>query len=160
VVTNSLPVANLFTSSAGTDLVLVGGQMHHRTGVLLGEYAQHMLSELNVRRAMLSVASVSAKGFYNSNLLIVEAERAMMQSADEVIVLADSTKFGHQSLAHLCELGDVNKLVVDNGITPEWQERLIAAGVELIVAHAASQHEATNNTEQRRERKGGDASGD
>jgi DeoR family fructose operon transcriptional repressor len=150
VVTNSLPVANLFTSSSSTDLVLVGGLMHHRTGVLLGEYALHMLGELNVRRAVLSVASISAKGFYNSNLLIVETERAMMRSADEVIVLADSTKFGHQSLTHLCEIGDVTKLVVDGGIAPEWRARVSESGVELIVAQDEDENGAPANTEQSR----------
>ena len=130
--------------------MLVGGLMHHRTGVLLGEYAQHMLGELNIRRAVLSVASISTLGFYNSNLLIVETERAMMKSADEVIVLADSTKFGHQSLSHLCDLGAVHKLVVDAGITPEWRERITAAGVQLIVAEEAAREELVEDLEQNR----------
>ena len=107
MVTNSLPVANLFASSANTDLVLVGGYVHPRTGVSLGPYANEMLAELNVRRAVLSVAGINERGFYNSNLLLVETERAMMRAADEVIVVADSTKFGHQSLAQLCALGDI-----------------------------------------------------
>lgn len=150
VVTNSLPVANLFTSSASTDLVLVGGLMHHRTGVLLGEHAQHMLSELNVRRAVLSVASISEQVFYNSNLLIVETERAMMRSADEVIILADSTKFGHKSLSQLCEMSDVNTLVVDSGIDPGWKTRIIESGVKLIVARDEDEVAGATNAEQSR----------
>ena len=70
--------------------------------------------KLNVRRTVLSVAGINERGFYNSNLLLVETERAMMHAADEVIVVADSTKFGHQSLAHLVPADvDVNTLVVD-----------------------------------------------
>ena len=105
VVTNSLPVANLFSSSESADLVFVGGYIHSRTGVSLGPYATDMLRELNCRRAMLSVAGVHEQGLYNSNLLLVETERAMMESSDEVVVLADSTKFDHKSLARLCDLG-------------------------------------------------------
>ena len=82
--------------------MLVGGYVYPRTGVSLGPYANEMLAQLNVRRTVLSVAGINERGFYNSNLLLVETERAMMQAADEVIVVADSTKFGHQSLAHLC----------------------------------------------------------
>jgi DeoR/GlpR family transcriptional regulator of sugar metabolism len=134
VVTNSLPVANLFTTSDSADLVLIGGYVHTRTGVSLGPYANQMLAELNVRRAVLSVAGIHDSGYYNSNLLLVETERAMMQSADEVIVVADSTKFGHKSLAHLCNLGEVNVLVVDNEITEDWRSKLIASGVRLVVA--------------------------
>jgi DeoR/GlpR family transcriptional regulator of sugar metabolism len=134
VVTNSLPVASLFTASPTSDLVLVGGYVHQRSGVCLGPYANAMLATLNVRRAVLSVAGISERGCFNSNLLLVETEQAMMQSADEVIVVADSTKFGHQSLALMCPLDEIDKLVVDNGISEDWRSRIIAAGVELVVA--------------------------
>lgn len=136
IVTNSLPVANLFTSDAHVDLVLIGGYIHTRTGVSLGPYAVQMLAGLNVRRAILSVAGVAEDGFYNSNLLVVETERAMMQSADEVIVVADSTKFGKKSLTQLCPLDRVNKLVVDNLITEDWRSRIAAVGVPLAIAGA------------------------
>lgn len=134
VVTNSLPVANLFASSANTDLVLVGGYVYPRTGVSLGPYANEMLSRLHVRKTVLSVSGINDRGFYNNNLLLVETERAMMQAAEEVIVVADSTKFGHQSLALLCPLEEVNRLVVDHEATSEWREKLLTAGVELLVA--------------------------
>ncbi len=44
VVTNSLPVANLFTSNDSADLVLVGGYVHAKTGVSLGPYANQKLA--------------------------------------------------------------------------------------------------------------------
>jgi DeoR/GlpR family transcriptional regulator of sugar metabolism len=133
VVTNSLPVANLFTSSDSADLVLIGGYVHTRTGVSLGPYANQMLADLNVRRAVLSVAGVNAHGYYNSNLLLVETERAMMKAADEVIVVADSTKFGRTSLACLCDLGDIDVLVVDDLIPDQWRDQLTSAGVRLVI---------------------------
>lgn len=134
VVTNSLPVANLFTSSDTADLVIVGGYVHARTGVSLGPYANDMLNDLNVRRAVLSVGGIHDDGYYNSNLLLVETERVMMKAADEVIVVADSTKFGRKSLAHLCDLGEIDVLVVDNGISEDWRSKVIAASVKLVVA--------------------------
>ena len=134
VVTNSLPVATTFTSRDVADLVIIGGYVHSRTGVTLGPYANQMLADLNVRRAVLSVAGINERGCYNSNLLLVETERAMMEAADEVIVVADSTKFGRSSLAHLCELKEIDILVVDNEITEDWRSKVIAAGVDLKIA--------------------------
>lgn len=136
IVTNSLPVANLFASNATTDLVLLGGYVYPRTGVSLGPYANEMLARLNVRRVVLSVAGINDRGFYNSNLLLVETERAMMQCGEEVIVVADSTKFGHQSLAHLAPLDAAAQLVVDDGIGADWKQKVEAAGVRLTVAAA------------------------
>jgi DeoR family transcriptional regulator, fructose operon transcriptional repressor len=134
VVTNSLPVANLFLTSPNTDVVLVGGYVHNRTGVVIGPYANEMLARLSVRRTILSVASINDQGYYNSNLLLVETEQAMMRAADEIIVVADSTKFGYRSLARLAELKAAQKLVVDQEITPAWKEKVAAAGVEVVVA--------------------------
>lgn len=134
IVTNSLPVANLFASNATTDLVLLGGYVYPRTGVSLGPYANEMLERLNVRRTVLSVAGINERGFYNSNLLLVETERAMMKAGEEVIVVADSTKFGHQSLSHLAPLNEASQLVVDDGISADWKKKIEAAGVRLTVA--------------------------
>ena len=134
VVTTSLPVANLFASDSNSDLVLIGGNICPRSGVARGPYADRMLSMVRVRKTIFSVAGIHDEGFFNNDLLLVETERAMMRAANEVIVVADSTKFGHQSLTHLCPLEAVNHLVVDDGITEEWRAKVRAAGVDLIVA--------------------------
>jgi DeoR/GlpR family transcriptional regulator of sugar metabolism len=62
----------------------------------------------------------------------------MMTSAEEVIVLADSTKFGHRSLSQLCELQNIDVLVTDNEITAEWRDRLVAAEIKLVVAESVT----------------------
>lgn len=134
IVTNSLPVANLFTSSANTDLVFIGGYIHMRTGVSLGPYANDMIGDLNVHRAILSVAGINTNGCYNSNLLLVETEKAMIRAADKVVVVADSTKFGKKSLAHICELSEMHTLVVDDKLSDAWRARVTDAGVNLTIA--------------------------
>ena len=86
---------------------------------------------------MLSVAGINERGFYNSNLLLVETERAMMKAGEEVIVVADSTKFGHQSLSHLAPLNEASQLVVDDGISADWKRKVEAVGVRLTIAATA-----------------------
>jgi len=49
-------------------------------------------------------------------------------------VVAEHTKCGRQSLGHVCSQGEVDYLVADDGVRPEWREKLAAAGVELVVA--------------------------
>lgn len=134
VVTNSLPVANLFASSESVDLVLIGGYVHSRTGVSIGPLADAMLETLNVGQAFLSVAGIDSRGYYNSNLLLVETERAMSRAADRTVVVADSSKFGHASLSRLCGLGEVQAVVSDANLDDAWQARLQAAGPQLVLA--------------------------
>lgn len=134
VVTNSLPVANLFASDSISDLVFIGGNICPRSGVARGPYTDHMLSMVRVRKTFFSVAGIHDEGFFNNDLLLVETERAMMRAANEVIVVADSTKFDRQSLTHLCPLQSVHHLVVDEEIPDVWRAKVRAAGVDLVVA--------------------------
>jgi DeoR family fructose operon transcriptional repressor len=134
VVTNSLPVANLLSSCEQIDLVLIGGCVHHRTGVTIGPIADSQLATLRVDKAFLSVAGIDEEGFYNSNLLLVETEKTMRRIAKETIIVADSTKFGRASLSRLCGMNEVRTVVTDKDLPRVWQKRMRDAGVELVLA--------------------------
>jgi DeoR/GlpR family transcriptional regulator of sugar metabolism len=134
IVTNSLPIANLFASSRETDLVLLGGYIYPKTGVALGPLTVRMLEDVHVHQTIMSVGGLTAKGLFNSNLLLAETERQMMRAADEVVVVADHTKVGRQALAFLCELSAVDTLIVDPALTPAQRELLDQAHVRLVLA--------------------------
>ena len=136
VVTNSIPIANLLLNQSQIELVQIGGYLYPKTGVALGPLAVSALKQIHVRRLVMSAGGITLEGLYNSNTLLVEAEQEMLESAEEVIVVSDSSKLGHTAIAHLCSLKRVNKLIVDSGITPEWRESLTQAGVEVLVADA------------------------
>ena len=133
VVTNSLPIASLLAVQSQIELLLIGGYVYPRTGVALGPMAAASLETVHVRKMIVSVGGITEKGLFNSNALLVETERRMFDAADEVIVVSDSSKFGHSALAHLCELGAVHRLVTDAGISPAWQSVVREAGVELTI---------------------------
>jgi DeoR family fructose operon transcriptional repressor len=134
IITNSLPIANLFASSRETDLVILGGYVYPRTGVALGPLTIRMLDDIHVHQTIMSVGGISEQGLFNSNLLLVETQRAMMRVADEAVVLADHTKIGQKALTFLCELTAIDTLIVDHGIQPDQRKLIEAADVRLIVA--------------------------
>jgi DeoR/GlpR family transcriptional regulator of sugar metabolism len=133
IVTNSLPIANLFASSRETDLVILGGYVYPRTGVALGPSTVRMMEDIHVHQTILSVGGITAKGLFNSNLLLAETERQMMRCADEVVVVADHTKLGRQTLAFLCDLSAIDTLIVDALPEPGQREWFEQAGVRLVL---------------------------
>ena len=154
IVTNSLPVANLFNTDANTDLILIGGYVHARTGAIQGPYANEMLSSLHVRRAIISAAGINDRGIFNTNRMLVETQQGMMAAAEEVVLVADSTKFGHQSLAHVCTLDKIQKMVVDSQLDNLWKNKATENCVELIIADLVPQGMGTQeNTPQRAPRR-------
>jgi DeoR/GlpR family transcriptional regulator of sugar metabolism len=134
LVTNSLPIANLFLNDEHVELILTGGLMYPRYGVLLGPTAENTLATIHTKTLFLSVAGVHDGALYNQNLLLVQSERRMMQQAQEVVLLVDSGKFGQQALARLGDLGEVDTVVTDAAITDEHRRAIEAAGCQLIVA--------------------------
>ena len=105
VVTNSLPIAQLLASSQQTDLILIGGYVYPRTGVALGPLAIATMQTIRVRTAILGAGGIVPEGIYNSNSLLVETERQMMSCGQEIMIVADHTKFGRLALARLVRAG-------------------------------------------------------
>jgi DeoR family fructose operon transcriptional repressor len=134
VVTNSLPVANLFASQSRSDLVLLGGYVSPRSGVCLGPYANELLGRLHVTTTVLSAAGIAEDGLYNAHLLLAETEQAMLRAAGRVVVVADSSKFGLKSLTLVAALDRISLVVSDDGLSPAWRETIVAAGAELAIA--------------------------
>jgi DeoR/GlpR family transcriptional regulator of sugar metabolism len=134
IVTNSLPIANLFLNDEQVELVLTGGVMYPRHGVLLGPMVETMLSAIHAKTLVLSPAGIHDGTLYNQNMLLVQAEQRMMEQAQEVVLLADSGKFGQQALSRLCPLSEIDVVVSDAGLAPEQQELVRAAECELIIA--------------------------
>jgi len=146
VVTNSLPIANLLSPAPGIELIFLGGYIYPRTGVALGPVAVQTLASLHVARAIIGVAGVTEDGLYNANVLMVETEQQMMRSADEVIVVADHTKFGRRGLASLGGWDLIDRVVSDDGLTEEWQDIVRRAGAALILAAAGEPRGALART--------------
>jgi DeoR/GlpR family transcriptional regulator of sugar metabolism len=136
IVTNSLPIANLFLNDENVELFVSGGLAYPRYGVLLGPTAENVLGQIHTKTMFLSVAGINDGSLYNQNLLLVQAEQKMMAQAQQVVLLADATKFGQQALAKLCELNEIDVIVTDASISDKDRASIEAAGCELIVAPA------------------------
>ena len=134
LVTNSLPIANLFLNDENVELVLVGGLMYPRYGVLLGPMAETELGHIHAQTLFISVAGVHDGSLYNQNLLLVQAERRMIEQAQQVVLLADSGKFGQQALARLGDLAEVDVVVSDAALPEEHRSAVRERGCELIIA--------------------------
>src|SRR6516165_59945 len=144
VVTNSLPIAQLLASSQSTDLILIGGYVYPRTGVAMGPLAIATMQGIRVRKAILGAGGIVADGIYNSNVMLVETERQMMACGQEVVIVADHTKFGRSALARLCGLEQVNRVISDEGLSDEYRSLLDQVGVQHHLARVERESDGRN----------------
>jgi DeoR/GlpR family transcriptional regulator of sugar metabolism len=135
VVTNSIPVADLFYRSGRRDqsLILTGG-VRTPSEALVGPVAIAAIRSLNLDQAILGVHGVSvSRGLMTPNLMEAEMDRALLRAAHQRIVLADHTKWELVGFSTICPLSEVDVLITDDGLDAEAQSQLAAEVGELVV---------------------------
>src|SRR5882724_310628 len=134
IVTNSLPVANLFASANRLEVVVSGGVIYPRLGVLVGPLAVEGFRKMHADVAVMSAGGLSLSGITNSHGLLIDIQTAMIQAAQKVIFCFDHTKLGRQSVLPLCGLECVDTIVTDAGAPSDLVAELRKRGLEVVVA--------------------------
>jgi DeoR/GlpR family transcriptional regulator of sugar metabolism len=134
IITNSLPVANLFASANRLEVIVSGGVIYPRLGVLVGPLTVDSFSKMHADVAVMSAGGLSLEGITNSHGLLIDIQRAMIEAAQKVIFCLDHTKLGRRSVLPLCGLDCVDVIVTDAGAPAEVVQELRAREIEVIVA--------------------------
>jgi len=134
VITNSLPIAEVFGDSRQVEITLTGGYLYPRLRATVGPLCEQVLSSVTADMLIMGIGGVTETGFSNSNTLIVGPELKMIQAARKLIIVADNTKFGRGSVIHVAPLSEADTVISDAGLAPEYRDMLKAHGVEVLLA--------------------------
>jgi DeoR/GlpR family transcriptional regulator of sugar metabolism len=134
IITNSLPVANLFVSSNRVELVVSGGVVYPRLGAMVGPQTVEAFNKIHADIAIMGAGGITTEGITNSHGLMIDIQRAMINAASKVIFCLDHTKFGRKSMLPLCGL-DIPDVIVTDSLAPsELIEQLKAKEIEFVIA--------------------------
>ncbi|MFD7643316.1 DeoR/GlpR family DNA-binding transcription regulator [Kitasatospora sp. NPDC059795] len=140
VVTNSLLVAQALAHANRVEVVMTGGTLRGSNYGLVGSGAEQSLAGLRVTKAFISGSGLTAaRGLSTANMLSASVDRALVQSANEVIVLADHTKLGADSMFQTVATDAITRLVTDEHAAAEEPtshelDALADGGVQVSVA--------------------------
>ncbi|WUM91771.1 DeoR/GlpR family DNA-binding transcription regulator [Streptomyces sp. NBC_00322] len=140
VVTNSLLVAQALAHANRVEVVMTGGTLRGSNYALVGSGAEQSLQGLRVSRAFLSGSGLTAeRGLSTSNMLSASVDRALVQAAAEVVVLADHTKLGTDTMFQTVPTDVITRLVTDEPPTHDDRaatelQALADQGVQIAVA--------------------------
>ncbi len=135
VITNSVAVFDILRDQPNITLILTGGLLRHASDTLTGPTAEAALRELRADKLFLAVAGVSLDfGLSHTHLAEVAMKQAMIRAAREVILLADHTKFGRETMVQVAPTGAVHKLVTDNALPASIRLDLTKLGIKIILA--------------------------
>jgi DeoR/GlpR family transcriptional regulator of sugar metabolism len=135
VITNALTVANELALAEGVTVVVTGGVMRVSELSLVGHLAEAAARELRANKVIVGIRAISlAEGLTNDYLPEVMTDRAIIHMAEELIVVADHTKFGKVGPAFVAPVERIRTLVTDSGTGSEILEGLKALGIRVVVA--------------------------
>jgi DeoR family ulaG and ulaABCDEF operon transcriptional repressor len=134
VLTNSLHIVSALLPQAGTRILLPAGTVFREQNIVLSAAGEESMPRFHAPRLFMGAAAIGPHGLMQADVVLVAAERRLIERADEIIILVDSSKFKGPSGHVVCELDEVDVIITDSGISEADRKLVEKAGVRLIVA--------------------------
>jgi DeoR family transcriptional regulator, fructose operon transcriptional repressor len=135
VVTNSVPIAARLAGMPSVSLHVLGGRVRGLTQAAVGEQTLRVLDTLRVDVAFIGTNAVSARhGLSTPDSEEAAVKRAMVGSANYVVVVADSSKIGREDFVSFAPISRVDVLITDSEVSAADREQFSGHGVEVVVA--------------------------
>ncbi len=136
VITNTSTIGSILKKGKRNRIILTGGQLLKNTYTTVGDLAESVISQYRVNKAVISVCSINIDegSFYTNIEEEAKIKQAMIKSANEVIIIADSSKTEKENVNFVCDF-TLNKkltLITDNKLSKEKKAALEAKKITVI----------------------------
>ncbi len=133
IITNSLIIASELSDMNKYTIILTGGILKGDQLSLVGNIAENNIGDFNVDIAFISVSGVSLHaGLTDQYLDELMIQKKMVEIAQNIIVLADSSKFDVVCLQKISDLDKINMIITDSKLKDSILEKYLKNGIEVI----------------------------
>ncbi|PKO05816.1 MAG: DeoR/GlpR transcriptional regulator [Chloroflexi bacterium HGW-Chloroflexi-3] len=134
IITPSLQIANELVSHPGIRLIVSGGVLRPGELSLVGHLAERVFEEFYVDKLFLGAGAIDIRnGASEFNIEDALVKRAMVRTAKQVILVADSSKFNQVAFTSIVALKSIHTIVTDNELNPELVTQLQVEGIEVFL---------------------------
>jgi DeoR family transcriptional regulator, ulaG and ulaABCDEF operon transcriptional repressor len=137
VLTNSLHIVDALLPQTDTRVLVPSGTVFREQNIILAAAGEDSMPRFHAPKLFMGAAAIGPQGVMQADVVLVAAERRLIDRAEEVILLVDSSKFRHQSGTIVCGLDEIDVVITDSGISREAARNLSAKGIKLIVTEDA-----------------------
>ena len=134
VITASLNVAQVLNTNPDIEIYQLGGIIRKSSNSAIGPFAEKMISEFSCNKLFLGVDGIDPEyGLTTTNAMEASLNQIMIKSAQRIVVLADSSKFGKRGFSKICDLSEIDEVVTDSKVSPSIVKRIRKMGVNVRV---------------------------
>lgn len=134
VVTHSVPLLHLMLDRPTARVVGLGGDLFAESQAFVGPMTVDAAARVRVRTFFLGAAAIDERGIYVAMDVERPTKQALMDIADEVVLLVDHGKFRTSAPVRLCPLARLHTVVTDRPPGAAVSERLTTEGIRLVLA--------------------------
>lgn len=139
VITNNLNVANILSSNAQCEVIVVGGVVRGRDRGIVGEAAVDFIRQFKVDIAVIGISGIEADGTLRDyDYREVKVSQTIIHHARETWLAADRSKFNRPAMVEVAHLSQIDRMFTDYSPPPEFIELLEQAQVRYEVAPATA----------------------
>jgi DeoR family transcriptional regulator, ulaG and ulaABCDEF operon transcriptional repressor len=133
VLTNSLHIVSALLPQSGTRVLVPGGSVFREQNIILTAAGDDTMPRFHAPKLFMGAAAVGVQGVMQADVVLVAAERRLIERAEELVLLVDSSKFQGSGNV-VCDLKEIDVVVTDRGITKRDKAMLKDADIKVIVA--------------------------
>jgi len=134
IMTNAVNIATDLAGNPNSTVMLTGGILREKSFSLVGIHAERMLKEYHFDKVFLGVDGFDIEtGLTTPNPYEAHINSIMAASAKEVIILTDSSKFGRKSLVSIIGLDQIDRVITDSKIPPQYLKHLEERNIGVIL---------------------------
>jgi len=138
ILTNSFLIAERLLMTSENEIILPGGIVYREQNVILSPFDNDITQHHYAAKMFMGVYGLSMLGLMEADPLLIQAEKRLISQADELVVLADSSKFNKKTGLILCGLNRVSCLITDTGIADGAVNMLEQSGIKVIIVNPES----------------------
>lgn len=133
VITNSIDVASELSEKEQIELIVTGGTLRTTTRAMVGNITEAALKNFRVDKAFIGVNGISLEeGLTTPNFIEAQTKKAMINAANKVIVVADSTKFNQVCFSVISPIRVVSAIITNGPLDYTIAKDYEDAGIEII----------------------------
>ncbi|HMC02502.1 MAG TPA: DeoR/GlpR family DNA-binding transcription regulator [Cellulomonadaceae bacterium] len=132
VVTHSLPAVSSMVGNAGAEIVCLGGILHKESLSFAGPATLAAIDGLQIEILFLAASGISDRGAFCGNGFDAITKRVLIDVAENVVLLADSSKFDIAAMLRICDWDTIDTIVIDDGVTADQVRMFEQHGVQVM----------------------------
>ena len=133
IITNSVPAFESAKSNPALKITLVGGEFRDSTDSFVGRITLDTIRRFNVRCAFVGTDGFSLKSGITTHLIEGgDVISVMREQAENLVLLADSSKYGKTGVVTILPLSQINTLITDTGLPDAAKEELNQIPLHII----------------------------